>query len=272
MAYGRSLRACGAALTAGLVLAGCAGGGGGDGKPDGGARGGTTPSASASAPPSTAVPTATAYTFTPDPARVPKTPADAKRLALAVVAGPDAWGPDYVEGKPYLSTEGSWPVLPDTCLWEAGTLPATVLYSATTHSEIPAAGGKGRVRVTATVTIHRTADDADWEMAQTLEEALRCPAQTLREGERISGLMSIGDLGDAGNLFSEDSINERGKFIDDTVKGQHFYGWTQARVGQVTVAVSARGGPGHTDDDLSTSMAKASVTMINRVESQLGAK
>ncbi|MER7946341.1 hypothetical protein ABTY59_02985 [Streptomyces sp. NPDC096079] len=264
------MRAGGAALVAGLLLAGCTGGGDDDGRPEGAGSAGTK--APATAPPSTAAPTPTAYSFTPDPARVPKTRADAKRLALAVVAGPDAWGPDYVEGAPYLSTEGSWPVLPDTCVWESGTLPSSVLYSVTAHSEIPAAGGKGRVRVTTTVTVHRTDDDADWEMAQTLEEALRCPGQTLREGERITGLMSIGDLGDARNFFAEDSINERGKFVDDTVKGEQFYGWVQARVGQVTVAVSTRGGPGHADDDLSTSMAKASVTMISRVESQLGAK
>ncbi|MER5712451.1 hypothetical protein [Streptomyces sp. NPDC002122] len=273
MSYGdrRIRRACCGLLLGGLIATGCTAGGDDGKRPDGGAGGSTTPSASASASPTSAVPAPAGYTFTPDPARTPKTRTDAKSFALAVVAGPDAWGPDYVEARPYLSAEDSWPVLPESCVWEAGTLPATVLYSVTTHSEMPAAHGKGRVRVTATVTVHRTADDADWEMSQTLEEALRCPGQTLREGQRITGLMSIGDPGDTGNNFAHDSINERGKFVDDTVKGEQFYGWTQARVGQVTVAVSSRGGAGQEDADLATSMAKASVTMISRIEARLEA-
>lgn len=262
-------------LTAGLVLAGCSGGGGGDGKPGGG--GGGTASrapaspapASASAADPAATPAPTAYAFTPDPARTPKTRAEAERLARAVVAGPGAWGPDYVESEPYPSAGDSWPVLSPTCVWEAGSLPADVLSSVTAHSEIPAAGGRGRVRVTATVTVHRTADDADWEMSQSLEEVLRCPEQTLRAGERIVRLMSLGDPGSAGDIVAEDSINERGRFVDDAVGGEHYYGWAQGRVGQVTVAASVRGGPGHTEADLSTATAKAWVTMLNRVESQL---
>ncbi|MFB7410193.1 hypothetical protein ACFCZ2_23725 [Streptomyces sp. NPDC056202] len=262
--YGRAGRACCALLVGGLFLAGCSGGGGDGGKP-----GGAKTTSDAKPPTSAATPTPTGFAFTPDPAKAPKTRADAKRLALAVVAGPDSWGPDYVKREPYLSVEDSWPVLPADCRWESTDLPPTVLYTVTSHSEIPAAGGKGLARVTATVTVHRSADDADWEMSETLEEALRCPDQTLRQGERIAGLLSLGNPGIGSNITAQDSINELGKYINDSVKGEHYYGWSQSRIGQVTVAASVKGGPGHTDKALNTSMAQALVAMLNRVLAEL---
>ncbi|WP_306330040.1 hypothetical protein [Streptomyces venezuelae] len=267
-ACGRAGRACCALLAGGLLLAGCSGGGDGGGKP------GAAPSASDTKSPSSGAtsapaPTPAGFRFTPDPARQPKTRADAKRLALAVLAGPDSWGPDYVKGEPYLSVEDAWPVLPANCRWESAGLPSTVLYTVTAHSEVPAAGGKGLVRVTNIVTVHRSVDDADWEMSETLEEALRCPDQTLREGERITGLMSLGNPSIGLNVTAEDAINELGKYVKDGVKGEHYYGWAQSRIGQVTVAASVRGGPGRGEQDLSTSMAKSLVAMLNRVEAEL---
>ncbi|MFC9386202.1 hypothetical protein [Streptomyces venezuelae] len=268
--YGRAGRACCALLIGGLLLAGCSGGGGDGGRP-GAAKSATDTNSRApgttSAP--TPTPSPTGFRFTPDPARQPKTRADAKRLALAVLAGPDSWGPDYVKGRPYLSVEDTWPVLPADCRWESAGLPSTVLYTVTAHSEVPAAGGKGLVRVINIVTVHRSVDDADWEMSETLEEALRCPDQTLREGERISGLMSLGNPGIGVNTTAQDAINELGKYVKDGVKGEHYYGWAQSRIGQVTVAASVRGGPGHSEQDLSTAMAKSLVAMLNRVEAEL---
>ena len=276
MSYVRLTHACCAALTGGLLLVGCSGGGGGgDGKR--GPSSGTSPAASAT---TTATPTAapspypTALGFDPDPARAPRTRSDAVALARTVLSGgPGSWGPGYVERKPYLSPEGYWPVLSEDCSWETGTPPASVLHSVTAYMELPAEGGKGTVRVSATVTVHRTEDAADWEMAETLEEVLRCPGQTLRDGERISGLMSLGNAyGVGGNRTADDTVNERGTYLKDGVPGEHYYGWSQSRLGQVTVAVSAKGAPGHTESDLATAMAQASVAMLTRAETALEAE
>ncbi|MER5308112.1 hypothetical protein ABT034_10015 [Streptomyces sp. NPDC002773] len=286
MAYGdrRLLRACCAVLVGGLITTGCADGD--DGKrPDGKNGGGTT---SASAAPTASAPTKagptptaprTALDFDPDPKRAPKNEADAKRIALAVVAGPDAWGPEYVERTPHLSDPAYWPVLGANCSWGTGTRPSTVLYSVTAYSEIPADGALGNLRVAATVTVHRTEADADWEMAGTLEEALRCPDQRLRDGERITGLISLGNpFGVGGNYTATDSLGERGVYHNDAMKGKHSYGWYQSRIGQITVATVVKGAPGYSEDATGTTVAtvpgqvQALVTMINRATDQLEAQ
>ena len=276
MAYGdrRLLRACCAVMVGGLIATGCSSGGEG-GKPDG--KGGTSATAAPTkAPTATPTPTPTALDFTPDPKRAPKTEAEARRLALAVVAGPDTWGPEYVKRTPYLSDPEYWPVLDETCSWETGTRPSTVLYSVTAYSEIPATGGKGVLRVASTVTVHRTETEADWEMASTLEEALRCPDQRLRDGERISGLISLGNsFGTGGNYTAEDSLGERGFYERDDVKGKQQYGWAQSRIGQVTVAAVVKGAPGYSEVATPTTtgtiqaQAQALVTMLHRVQEQL---
>ncbi|GGY25751.1 hypothetical protein [Streptomyces omiyaensis] len=275
MSYVRLSRACCAVVAGGIMLAGCSGGGGGE--PSGTPPATTTTPAPGTDPPLVApVPgaTPTALGFVPDPARAPKTPAEAARLATTILSGgPGSWGPGYVARTPYLSAEGYWPVLAEGCDWETTAPPATVLHSVTAYMELPASGGRGTVRVTSTVTVHRTEDAADWEMAETLEEALRCPDQLLRDGERISGLMSLGNAyGVGGNYTADDAVNERGKYLKDGVPGEHYYGWSQSRLGQVTVAVSAKGAPGHTESDLATAMAQASVAMLTRAENALEAE
>lgn len=261
-----------------LMLTGCTGTAE-DGKPPEGAASSraSAPSSSASGSASAApTPAPTKLGFVPDPKRAPANAADAKRLALAVVAGPDAWGPDYVERTPHLSADGYWPVLDEQCTWETGTRPPTVLYSVTAYSEVPAKAGKGLLRVSATVTVHRTESDADWEMAQTLEEALRCPEQRLRDGERITGLISIGNpFGVGDNYTAADALGEMGRYHDDAVEdgpdGQK-YGWFQSRVGQVTVASVAKGAPGHTDREIDSAQVQALVAMIGRAEDELEAQ
>ncbi|MFF0433019.1 hypothetical protein ACFYU9_12435 [Streptomyces sp. NPDC004327] len=204
---------------------------------------------------------------------MPRTEAAAQRLALAVVAGPDDWGPEYVKRSPYVSEPGSWPVLDTSCEWEAGTLPRSVLYSVTAYSEIPASGGKGPLRVAATVTVHGAESDADWEMAETLEEALRCPDQQLREGERITGLMSLGTpYGTGGNNTTTDSLIERGSYLNDAFKGPQFYSWFQTRTAQVTVAAVVKGAPGYTEAETNAAQVRAAVIMQDRLKKQLGAQ
>ncbi|MEV7275740.1 hypothetical protein [Streptomyces sp. NPDC093111] len=259
------------------LVAGCSsGGGGGDGgkppraTPTTGAAPTASPSASSSGTP---VPAPTGPAFTPDPKRAPRDAAAAKSLALALVAGPDDWGPEYVKRTPYLSEPGAWPVLDPGCEWELGTPPGSVLYSVTAYSQIPAAGGKGPLRVAATVTVHRTDSDADWEMAGTLEEALRCPDQQLRQGERISRLLSLGvPYGTANNTYATDTLLERGSYLNDAFKGPQFYTWMQTRVAQVTVAVVVKGAPGYTEADITAAQARASVIMQDRAKKQLGAQ
>ncbi|MFC8589597.1 hypothetical protein ACFUGD_34305 [Streptomyces sp. NPDC057217] len=277
MAYGdrRLLRACCAVLVGGLIATGCADGDD-DAKPAGRAStsGASAPGGTAPAP--TPTPTPTALDFTPDPKRAPKNAADARRLALAVVAGPDAWGPEYVKRAPHLSDPDYWPVLGDGCSWGTGTRPAAVLHSVTAYSEVPATDGRGTLRVAATVTVHRTEDDADWEMAGTLEEALRCPNQRLRDGERIEGLISLGNpFGLGGNYTAADSLGERGAYFNDAFPGKQFYGWYQSRIGQVTVATVVKGAPGYSEQTTPTTVGtvtaqvQALVTMLERVKDEL---
>ncbi|MFJ5828827.1 hypothetical protein [Streptomyces sp. NPDC093089] len=279
MAYAdrRLLHACCAVLAGGLIATGCTGGPGDGKRPDGKGR------TSASSAPGTAeasttapAPTPTALDFTPDPKRAPKTEAEARRLALAVVAGPDAWAPGYVKRTPYLSDPDYWPVLGANCSWESGTRPADVLASVTAYSELPATGGKGVLRVASTVTVHRTESAADWEMASTLEEALNCPDQKLRDGERVTGLMSLGNpFGVGGNATAHDSIREGGFYLNDAVKGKQPYSWYQSRLGQITVATVVKGAPGYQElsDATTTGTAQAQVqalvTMLQRAEDQL---
>ncbi|MFB9553546.1 hypothetical protein [Streptomyces roseoviridis] len=269
----RLVRACGALAAGGvLVLAGCSGSGGD--KPDGDAgpsTGTSAPAATSPRPTPSAAPTG--IDFTPDPSRVPRTSDDAGRLALAIVAGPDAWGPDYVKRSPYLSDPGSWPVLDANCTWGSGARPRSVLSSVTAYSEIPASDGRGALRVAATVTVHRTESDADWEMAGTLEEALRCPTQLLRAGERVTDLMSLGSpYGVGGNTTSTDSLTERGWYLSDAFKGRQFYSWFQSRIGQVTVATVVKGAPGYNEADTNADQVRANVAMQERIKTELGAQ
>ncbi|MEU5403163.1 hypothetical protein ABZ348_28170 [Streptomyces sp. NPDC005963] len=268
MAYGRVLRTCCGVLACGLLWTGCS-----DQQPQeppeskgGGASSGAAPTGAQDPSPGPS-----RLDFRPDPAKAPRTEADARRLAEAAIAGPDLWGPGFVKRAPFLSAPGHWPVLDDDCVWQGGTRPAGVLYSLTSYSERPATGAKGPLRVAATITVHRDVKGADWEMADTLEEALRCPDQRLRDGERITHLMSLGSVyGTGNNLTSEDSIGEIGKYHNAAFDGPpQEYGWFQSRLGQVTVATVTKGAAGYTPGEINTSRVEAMVGMMNRLEKQL---
>ncbi|MFE9600530.1 hypothetical protein [Streptomyces hokutonensis] len=267
MVYRRPVRLWCGALATGLLLAGCSGGA----TPGAaGSKGATTSSGARSSP--TPTPSATGLDFAADPARTPKTSSAAERLARAVAAVPVNWGPGYVKRTPYESDPGAWPVLDANCVWERKALPATVLATLTRYSELPAEGGKGPIRVAAVVTVHRTVNDADWEMAETLEEALRCPGQQLRQGERITELASqASDFGVLGNLAAEDMLTESGKYYSDELGGPYFYYWIQSRLGPVTVATVGKGSKGRSEDEVSAALLQGTGSMIGRAKSELEA-
>ncbi|WP_188272123.1 hypothetical protein [Streptomyces sp. CBMA152] len=210
--------------------------------------------------------------FRADPARVPTTRAAALDLARAVAAGPDSYGPGYERRSPYESDPADWPVLGTDCIWRQEKQPDDVLAAFTRYSRLPASGGRGEVRLAATVTVHRTTAQADLEIAETLEQALRCPDQQLRETERISGLNSIGSgYGMNGDLSVDDTLMEMGSYLDPALgNGPTQYYWNQVRLGPVTLAVAVQGGRGIAQIDLLTTQARAVGEMKSMVRTRLG--
>ncbi|GHJ35573.1 hypothetical protein [Streptomyces sp. TS71-3] len=191
MAYARALRTWGVpALMCTALLAGCTSaeddGGGGSGGAAGGAS--ASPSASgagAAAPDADAsaigMPAASP-TIETDPAKQPRNPAGARALVRRVIAEPELFGGGVDRAAPYESDPTMWAVLRDQCARQREKLPADVLATLTRHFEVPASGGKGSMRLTATVTVHRTKVDAAWEEAGMLQEALGCQEETLSPG------------------------------------------------------------------------------------------
>ncbi|WP_372404743.1 hypothetical protein [Streptomyces luteireticuli] len=258
----------------GALLAGCSG------ASDGNAGGGNASDGNGRSRPertgasASATADAAGTRFAADPARLPGNRSAALELLRAVVVGPEGYGPGYEKRTPYESDPADRPVLGTDCVWRQEALPGDVLGSLTRYSRLPAADGRGEVRTAATVTVHRTAAQADWEIADTLEQALRCPDQQLRATERISGLNSVGSgYGSNGNTSADDYLTEIGTYADPAlgVKATH-YVWSQARLGPVTLAVAVQGGAGYGLNDLLVIPARAIATMETKVRTRLGAR
>ncbi|MEY2242273.1 hypothetical protein AB8A21_04835 [Streptomyces sp. BF23-18] len=272
--------------TTALVLSGC--GSGDDGKaagpkpsaPSKSAAASTSGSASAatSGAPSAAASASSsdgdASPLTPfqaDPAKVPRTKSRAEALAAAVTLKPQAWGADFRAQQPAVSTPRTVAVLDEQCRWERRGLSRGVLASLSRYSEIPAADGKGELKVSAAVTVHTSVRDADERLASTLEEPLRCRQQQVRTDERIAKLISAATpYGQGNNTYSDDQVVEIGKYL--TGSGEQTYYWYVTRLGTVTLAVSVKGAKGYTDNELATYASHANVTMLNSVEFELGGK
>ncbi|MEU3522705.1 hypothetical protein AB0E62_02305 [Streptomyces sp. NPDC038707] len=251
---------CAVALC-GSLLAGCSSGGDSPGRPaagtPNGGSGGTGPS------PATAVDAG--------PARLPRTPADASALVRDILPEPAAFGSGTVRRDPYESDPRRWAVLGDSCVWEQRALPKNVLASLTRHYEIPAHDGRGPLRLSAVVTVHRSAEQADWENAEVLEEMMRCPSQLLRPGEVLGDLTDVPSaLGDSGNGFTDDFLAESGTYTGDDVGGPHPYVWEQTRIDRFTLAVSARGAKGWTKRDLLDLLRRPHATMRTGLRAALG--
>ncbi len=204
----------------------------------------------------------------PDPARLPKTRAEARDLIERVIAGPDSFGPGVVKRSPYESDPATWPVLGEDCAWQQQKPAYSVLATLTRSFELPAEQGKGPVRLGAVVTVHRTREDAAWEMAESLEESMRCPTQQLREGEQI-GSMIAGALlvGEGMQATSEDSLSELGQYRSSELGGPHHYFWQQAQTLQFTVAVTGKGAKGRTEREIDDLVLHAQGTMLARLDS-----
>ncbi|MFF6906568.1 hypothetical protein ACFY9Q_11555 [Streptomyces sp. NPDC012389] len=208
-----------------------------------------------------------AYEFTPDPARVPRTAAEARRLTRNAALGEADWTAGMVRGTPY-ETAGTWTVLADSCVWSRSALPDGVLDSFTRRLDIPAQDGKGRVRGAVTVTVHKTVEDADREIKDTVQESFRCPSQELGGGQRLSGLMSLQfDQKDVRN--ADASLFEAGKFTGPGSGGTQDYVWSKSRIGPVTTAVSVKGAEGYQNADLLRIAAEGGAKVLYRVELEL---
>ncbi|MGA5467968.1 hypothetical protein ACPCUK_03910 [Streptomyces arboris] len=210
---------------------------------------------------------ASAYEFTPDPAKVPKTAAEARRLTRNAALGEADWTAGMVRGTPY-ETAGTWTVLADSCVWSRSALPDGVLDSFTRRLDVPAQDGKGRVRGSVTVTVHKSVEDADREIKDTVQESFRCPAQELGGGQRLSGLMSLQfDQKDVRN--ADASLFEAGKYTGPGSGGTQDYVWSKSRIGPVTTAVSVKGAKGYQNSDLLRIAAEGGAKVLYRVELEL---
>ncbi|MFE2297005.1 hypothetical protein ACFXAW_02270 [Streptomyces sp. NPDC059445] len=227
-------------------------------------------SVSGSASPSTSGGDASPKTpFQADPAKVPTTKSRAEALAAAVALKPPGWGAEFRAQLPAASTPRTAAVLDEQCRWERRALPQGVLASLSRYSEIPAAGGKGELKVSAAVTVHTSVREADERLAEALEEPLRCQEQQVRTDERIVKLISTATpYGQGNNTYSDDQVVEMGKYL--AASGKQTYYWYVTRLGTVTLAVSVKGAKGYSDNELGTYASRANAAMLNRVEFELG--
>lgn len=250
-------------MVAPLVLVACSGGGGSPGGEGGRAsasRGAST--APASGPEDTGL-------IDADPARLPASRADALAFIGKVIADPDSFGPGVVRRSPYESDPATWPVLGADCAWQRKKPASSVLATRSRSFEVPAAGGRGPLRLSAVVTVHRTREDARWEMAESLEETMRCPTQQLKQGELIGSLVS-GSLaqGESTQNSSEDSLIEYGQYRNAASGGDPYpYSWLQAQSLQFTVAVTGKGAKGWTDAEIGALTVQAQSAMLLRLKS-----
>ncbi|MFE3993099.1 hypothetical protein ACFXPW_15660 [Streptomyces goshikiensis] len=247
-----ALRVGGCVVAGLLVLAGCSAGGGGPASSVSPSPSPSAGSGAASAP----VPGTTGASGVPlvpelDEAKQPRDAAGARALLERITAPPDAFGPGVVRSSPFESAPGRWPVLDQGCVWQTSGLPEDVLATVTRHFHLPAEGGRGRVLLTTTVTVHRDRAESGWETAHAMEEVLRCPHQVLRDDEEINNLLGASFyLGEQLNGWTEDAFNEFGEYLSEADGGPYRYVWYQAQFGPVTVAVAGKGAAGFTKQEI----------------------
>ncbi|MDK1472607.1 hypothetical protein QNO07_04050 [Streptomyces sp. 549] len=204
------------------------------------------------------------YTFTPDPKRVPKSADAARRLAERAQLEPADWAAGMVRHEQYESG-GTWPVLGGDCVWSRGELPGHVLHTLTRRIDLPAKDGRGLLRGSVTISVHRSERDAEREIKDTVQESVRCPDQDLGGGRQLTGLSSLRfDERDVRN--AESSLFESGKYSDSSSSGPQEYVWTKSRIGPVTTAISLKGAEGHKSGDLVRLASDGLTRVLYRVE------
>ncbi|MFB6821449.1 hypothetical protein ACFCXA_07640 [Streptomyces virginiae] len=279
------LRAWSCAMASLFLVAGCADDGTPKGAASSGAPGrsatpsGTPPSTGGSGTSGTGASTpaappgaATAIPMPPlDESKQPRTAAEARDLLGRIIIGEQDLGPQVVRSTPFESDPGRWPLLDEACVWQTEGLPDDVLATSTRHFHIPAKDGRGRVRISATVTIHHNREESGWETARAMEEVLRCPDQKLREGEELKNLWGGAlYLGEQLNAWTEDAFSESGDYVNAQEGGPYPYTWSQAQFGPVTMAISAKAGKGFRNEDLTLFVAQGTSVMMIQAKQQLG--
>lgn len=263
MVCGGPIRRYGVLVLAPMVLVACSSSGGspgGEGKS-------TRATGSASADPGSGPEDAGVIDV--DPARLPTSRKDALDLIGRVIAAPDTFGPGVVKRSPYESDPASWPVLGTDCVWQQKKPMRSVLATRSRSFEVPAAGGKGPLRLSAVVTVHRTRADAQWEMAESVEETMRCPTQQLRKGELIGSMVSATlTQGESSQNNSEDDLIEVGQYQNAELGGGPYpYSWSQAQSLQFTLAVTGKGAKGWSQDEIDALTVQAQATMLEQLKS-----
>ncbi|RII17851.1 hypothetical protein DSC45_13185 [Streptomyces sp. YIM 130001] len=202
---------------------------------------------------------------------LPDTAEEARRLARKVVAGPAAWGPDYVRDKPYKSGPERASTLGEDCVWRQSALRDDQLVQVTRRSRVPATDGRKQLEVSAVVTVYRKVKDAQWSMARTLEDALRCPDQQLSGAERITGLASQAAPRGRSGATGDDTLDENG-LIDRTGDGDvpQPYSWSQTRFGNIVMSAVVKGADGHEKDEVDLAGPTALTNMLVKTEAELG--
>ncbi|WP_372446682.1 hypothetical protein [Streptomyces laculatispora] len=184
-----------------------------------------------------------------------------------VIADPADFGPEVTKRSPYQSGPATWPVLGTDCVWQQKKPVRSVLATRSRSFEVPAAGGKGPMRLSAVVTVHRGRVDAQWEMAESVEETMRCPTQQLRKGELIGSLVSASLAhGESRQNNSEDALIETGTYRSSTLGGPFPYVWQQAQTLQFTVAVTGKGAKGWTGEEIDVLTTRAQAAMLLRLK------
>ncbi|MFD7721156.1 hypothetical protein [Streptomyces sp. NPDC059814] len=268
MACGGPMRRYGVLVLAPLVLVACSSGGGGS--PGGEGKTARATGSATADPGSGQAETGSADV---DPARLPVSRGQALDFIGRVLADPDSFGPDVVRRSPYESDPATWPVLGTDCVWQQKKPAHHVLATRSRAFEVPAAGGKGPVRLSAVITVHRSREDARWEMAESVEETMRCPTQQLRKGELIGSLVSSSlARGENNQNLSEDTLLEIGQYQSSTLGGPFPYVWQQAQTLQFTVAVTGKGAKGRTEKELDALTSEAQAAMLLRLQAAVQKK
>ncbi len=202
-----------------------------------------------------------------------KQPVDAaggRALLDRIVIDREAFGPEVVRSSPFESAPGRWPVLDGQCVWQTSDLPGDVLATSTRHFRIPAGNGHGRVRIDATVTVHRNREESGWETAHAMEEVLRCPDQVLSAGQELKNLWGASlYLGEQLNGWAEDAFTESGQYVSEEDGGPYRYVWSQGQFGPVTVAVAGKGAAGFTEEALNALVVQGTSRLMIQAKQAL---